>query len=479
VQAHLAARSPVAAIRIAGPRQHVGGCRRKARARRNPPLRGGLRRRGGLGRPDRRRCGLGHDGRLYLEVPPLLRQGPQKEPKEQGAEDPREDAEEKRAVASHRGAVYAAAPRIVVAQMLSGPGGAPWGSPGIPGYLRAVTTQAPLPALVDSHCHLTWPSFDDDRDEVVARMHEAGVEQAIVIATTLEDARRAAGICDAHPGLYPTVGIHPNDLPEDLETDLDALEAMLLDGGFIAVGETGLDYYRDDTDPAAQQVSFRRHCELAVRTDLPVIVHIRDREGRVQAYDDVAEIIEAHPGLRGVIHCYTGDPEHAQRYLAAGFVISFSGILTFPKGGNVRESAAVVPIERTLVETDAPFLAPVPKRGKRNEPAFVVHTARALAELHGLSEADVRRITTRNTRSLFRLPTEETAGPATYTIRDAIYVNVTNACDAKCVFCPRTHDDFEVKGYDLRRPKDPRTEEILEAIGDPKQWSEVVFCGFG
>lgn len=310
-------------------------------------------------------------------------------------------------------------------------------------------------------------------------MHEAGVEQAIVIATTLQDARRAASICDAHPGLYPTVGIHPNDLPEDLEADLEALEAMLLDGGFIAIGETGLDYYRDDTDPAAQQVSFRRHCELAVRTDLPVIVHIRDREGRVQAYDDVAEIIEAHPGLRGVIHCYTGDPEHAQRYLAAGFVISFSGILTFPKGGNVRESAAVVPIEQTLVETDAPFLAPVPKRGKRNEPAFVVHTARALAELHGLSEADVRRITTRNTRSLFRLPTEETAGPATYTIRDAIYVNVTNACDAKCVFCPRTHDDFEVKGYDLRRPKDPRTEEILEAIGDPAQWSEVVFCGFG
>jgi TatD DNase family protein len=340
-------------------------------------------------------------------------------------------------------------------------------------------TTGPLPPLVDSHCHLTWPSFDDDRAEVVARMREAGVEQAIVIATTVEDARRGAALAGEHDGLYPTAGIHPNDLPEDLDAGLAELDALLHSGGFVAVGETGLDYYRDNTAAPDQQRAFRHQCELARSNDLPVIVHIRDRDGEQGAYDDVATIIESYPGLRGVIHCYTGDAAHAERYLAAGFVISFSGILTFPKGENVREAAAVVPIERTLVETDAPFLAPIPHRGKRNEPAFVAHTAKRLAELKGLSEADVRRITTRNSRQLFRLPAEDSIGPPTYRIRDSIYVNLTNACDSKCTFCPRTHDDFEVKGYDLRRPRDPTVEQILEEIGDPTAYDEVVFCGFG
>ncbi len=337
----------------------------------------------------------------------------------------------------------------------------------------------PLPPLVDSHCHLTWDSFDEDRGDVLARMREEGVDQAVVVATSVENARQCAALCEGREGLYPTAGIHPNDVPEDVGAALAELDELLLGGGFVGVGETGLDYYRDNTDPARQQLSFRHHCRVGLENDLPVIVHIRDKEGSWAAFDDAGDIIEEFPGLRGVIHCYTGDPAHAERYLAAGFVISFSGILTFPKGENVRESASFVPIEETLVETDAPFLAPVPRRGKRNEPSFVAHTARALAELKGLSEADVRRITTRNSRRLFRLPTEETAGPPTYTIRDSLYVNLTNACDAKCTFCPRTHDEFEVKGYDLRRAKDPRFEEIVESIGDPTAYDEIVFCGYG
>ncbi len=336
-----------------------------------------------------------------------------------------------------------------------------------------------LPPLVDSHCHLTWESFDEDRADVIARMAEEGVEQAIVVATSTANALECAALCEAHPGLYPTAGIHPNDVPDDVEQALADLDGVLMGGGFVAVGETGLDYYRDNTVPERQQQAFRHQCRRALENDLPVIVHIRDKEGSWQAFDDVGDVIEEFPGLRGVIHCYTGDPAHARRYLAAGFVISFAGILTFPKGDNVRESALAVPIEETLVETDAPFLAPVPRRGKRNEPSYVAHTARSLAELKGLSEADVRRITTRNARRLFRLPTEETAGPPTYAIRDSLYVNLTNACDAKCTFCPRTHDEYEVKGYDLRRAKDPRFEEIVAAIEDPTQYDEIVFCGFG
>jgi TatD DNase family protein len=336
-----------------------------------------------------------------------------------------------------------------------------------------------LPPLVDSHCHLTWESFSDDLEAVLGRMEAAGVAQAIVVATTVENATACAALCAGRPGLYPTAGIHPNDVPPDVDGALAALDEVVLGGGFVAVGETGLDYYRYDTDPARQQRAFHHQCGLALENDLPVIVHIRDQAGSWRAFDDVGDVIEAHPGLRGVIHCYTGDAAHAERYLAADFVISFSGILTFPKGENVREAARAVPIERTLVETDAPFLAPVPNRGKRNEPAFVADTARALADLKGLSEADVRRITTRNSRRLFRLPAEETAGPPTYVIRDSLYVNITNACDAKCTFCPRTHDDFEVKGYDLRRAKDPTVEEIIASMGDVTRYDEVVFCGYG
>lgn len=337
----------------------------------------------------------------------------------------------------------------------------------------------PLPSLVDSHCHLTWPSFEGDVAAVVDRMGAAGVAQAVVVATGVEDARRVRTLTDRHAGLYPTAGIHPNDVPADAEAALAALEALLREGGVAAVGETGLDYYRDRVDRARQQRSFRRQAELARELDLPVIVHIRDGDGRADAYDDVQRILAETSGVRGVIHCFTGDAAHAEGYLSLGFYVSFSGILTFPKGENVREAARAVPIERTLVETDAPFLAPIPHRGQRNEPAYVAHVAAALAPLKELSEADVRRITARNARSLFRLPTEETSGPPVYWIRDAAYVNVTNACDARCTFCPRTHDVYVVKGYDLRRPKDPSVEDILAALGDPSAPSEVVFCGFG
>jgi TatD DNase family protein len=200
------------------------------------------------------------------------------------------------------------------------------------------------------------------------------------------------------------VGIHPNDVPDDVEAALAELEDLLLQGGFVALGETGLDYYRDSTDPEPQKRAFHHHAALAVANDLPIIVHIRDQAGSWQAFDDVGEVIEAHPGLRGVIHCYTGDPAHAERYLAAGLVISFSGILTFPKGENVRESARFVPIEQTLVETDAPFLAPQGHRGKRNEPAWVSLVGETLGRLHRLPFEEMAHITSANARRLFRLP---------------------------------------------------------------------------
>ncbi len=259
-------------------------------------------------------------------------------------------------------------------------------------------------ALVDSHCHLTWPDFADDLPAVLDRMGTAGVENAVVVATSLDDARRAKALAATSPHLSPTAGLHPNDLPDDPREALSGLATLLGEGGYIAVGETGLDYYRETASREAQGLAFRTQCALAVQHDLPVIVHIRDQDGRTEAYDDVDRIVSEFDGLRGVIHCYTGGPHHARRYLDRGFLVSFAGILTFPKGENVRASARVVPLDRALVETDAPFLAPVPQRGKRNEPAYVVHTAEALARLHGVAPEIVAERTTRAARDLFRFP---------------------------------------------------------------------------
>ena len=337
---------------------------------------------------------------------------------------------------------------------------------------------APSP-LVDTHCHLAWDSFGPDLEEVLARARGAGVAQMVVVATDPDSAEACARVSAGREGLYPTAGLHPNDLPDPWRPSFDRIEALVRGGGYTAIGETGLDYYRDAVRPARQHESFLAHAHLARAMDLPLIVHIRDKDGSTAAYDDVATVLAEVSGVRGVIHCFTGDAAHAKRYVDLGFYVSFSGILTFPKAENVREAARAVPIERTLVETDAPFLAPIPHRGARNEPAFVADTARRLAEVKGLSEEDVRRITTANARALFRLPGDGARAPAVYAIRDALYVNVTNACDAKCTFCPRTHDEWDVKGYDLRRESDPSAEEILAGIGDPSRWSEVVFCGLG
>jgi TatD DNase family protein len=263
-----------------------------------------------------------------------------------------------------------------------------------------------LPPLVDAHCHLAWPQLAGQVDAVLARMHAAGVLQAVVVGTTAEDAPVTRDLCAGHPGLFPTCGLHPNDVPADVDGALGAIERLHLEGhgSWVAVGETGLDYYRDQVARGPQQQAFAAQLALARRLDLPAIVHIRDRDGRWEAYDDVARLIEAEPGVRGVIHCYTGDAAHAQRYLDAGFDISFSGILTFPKGENVRAAARAVPAGRTMVETDAPFLAPLPHRGATNEPSFVALTCRAWAALKGLDEAEARHLCASAARRLFRLP---------------------------------------------------------------------------
>lgn len=273
------------------------------------------------------------------------------------------------------------------------------------------TSRVSLPPLVDTHCHLAWDSYEGDLEAVLDRARTAGVLQAVVVATDVGSARASAALCEGRPGLYPSTGIHPNDVPETWREDFAEIEAMARSKRFVALGETGLDYYRDAVPPSRQREAFLAHAHLALSLDLPVIVHVRDQDGRWAAYDDAAAVLREVEGVRAVIHCFTGDAAHAQAYVELGAYVSFSGILTFPKGENVREAARVVPLDRMLVETDAPFLAPVPHRGERNEPSYVADTARRLADVLGRSEADVRRATTENAQRLFRLGSRTLADP--------------------------------------------------------------------
>jgi TatD DNase family protein len=253
--------------------------------------------------------------------------------------------------------------------------------------------------VIDSHCHILDKRFRDDRDEVLARAREAGVRRIVAVGGggPIEDSEAAAALAADDPCLAATAGIHPHDAAS-YDDAIEARIVALAEGGAItAIGETGLDYYYEHSPREEQRRSLVRHLALARRFDMPVVLHCRDAE------QDLHEILasEAPGGLRGVVHCFTGAYENARRYLDLGLLVSFTGILTFGNAGDLRETARRLPLDRLMVETDSPYLAPVPHRGKRNEPAFVVEVARALATLQGVPLERVEEATTANAESLF------------------------------------------------------------------------------
>ena len=250
--------------------------------------------------------------------------------------------------------------------------------------------------ITDSHAHVFWDAFDEDRADVLARARDAGVERMLIVGTELASSLRAFELCAGEPGLYPTAGIHPHDA-ERLDEEWEAVAELCRDPRCVAVGESGLDYFKEYSPRAAQLASFRRHLALARELDKPIIVHCRD------AHEDTACTIEEFPGVRGVMHCYTMGPDELPPYLAAGFCISFSGVVTYPRNGENRRAAALVPEERLLVETDCPFLAPEGHRGKRNEPALVKVTLECVAELRGADPVELARATSANAAQLFGL----------------------------------------------------------------------------
>lgn len=262
----------------------------------------------------------------------------------------------------------------------------------------------PLEPLIDTHAHLDDARLRPELGEILGRARRAGVVQVVAIGTTAADSADVVAIAGEHPGVFAAVGFQPNNVVDAIDGDWERIVELASAPRVVALGETGLDRHWDRTRFPLQQEWFQRHIDLARERDLPLVIHCRECEA------DVAAQLAASGGpVRGVLHSFTGTPEQAETFLALGLHISFAGMLTFANKGleALREAAAAVPLDRLLVETDSPYLAPHPLRGRGNEPAFVTWTARKLAELRGIPERDLALAVTANARSLFRLPESE------------------------------------------------------------------------
>jgi TatD DNase family protein len=253
--------------------------------------------------------------------------------------------------------------------------------------------------LVDHHCHLDFPQLAENRAAVLARAREAGVGVVVTISTRIRRFPEILAIAEEHTNVFCSVGTHPHNAHEELDIPLEEIVRLSEHPKVVAIGEAGLDYYYKHSTPEAQEEGFRRHIAAARQTGLPLEIHTRDAE------EDTARILEdehAKGAFPAILHCYTGGPELVARALKLGLYVSFSGVVSFKKSEALRDIAKSVPLERLLVETDAPFLAPVPYRGKMNEPAYVVHTAAVIAEARGLSHDELATATTENFYRLFK-----------------------------------------------------------------------------
>lgn len=330
--------------------------------------------------------------------------------------------------------------------------------------------------LMDSHAHLTMAKFEEDRSEVLARAHGAGVQTILNVGTDPAEWGPAVALTrtEGPVGIYAAVGLHPHDASAWSGELAESLRRFCAEPRVVALGEIGFDFHYLNSTKEEQEEAFRRQLRLAQEVSLPVVVHSREAE------EETLKILqeESASDTGGVIHCFSGSREMAMRALKLGFFISFSGSLTFKNSGKLREIARDIPVEKMLIETDCPYLAPQPVRGKRNEPAYVRYVAETLSEIKGLSAEDIARITRHNALQLFSIGSAEIEGKIAYRIRDSLYLNITNRCTNTCGFCVRNYSDF-VKGHNLRLEREPGAREVIRAIGDPRSFREIVFCGYG
>ena len=337
-----------------------------------------------------------------------------------------------------------------------------------------------LHGLIDTHCHLEMDAFDQDREEVIQRARDAGIEAMITIGSDLEGNIGGLELSGKYDFIYSSVGFHPHDAKDFTGEIFDKIKEWAINSGkgqvvrskVVAIGEIGLDYHYDNSPREIQREVFMKQLIFAKEINLPVVIHSRE------AKKDTLDIVRESGVRKGVFHCFSGDMDMAEKAMGMGFYISIAGPVTFKNTKKLKEVAEAIPDDYLLIETDAPYLTPEPLRGKRNEPSYIIHTAKAVAELRGITPEDISRVTTLNAKRLFRIGQVQAEGEIAYRIRDSLYLNITNRCTNKCSFCIRFYSDY-VKGHNLRLAGEPTEEELKKAIGDPEQYQEIVFCGYG
>ncbi|MEE9555416.1 MAG: TatD family hydrolase [candidate division Zixibacteria bacterium] len=326
--------------------------------------------------------------------------------------------------------------------------------------------------MIDSHAHLDFRQYDKDRDEVIESGFAHGMETVINIGVDLETSRRSIELAEKYEQIFAAVGIHPHDSGNVPKDYIERLKAMTEHPKVVAIGEIGLDYYRDHSPRDDQRRAFARQLSLAKELDLPVVIHIRE------AMEDSLKIIRDSEVIRGVLHSFAGSEHEAKIVVDSGFHISFAGPITYPKSTRPR-IAGSLPLKKILTETDSPYLTPQAFRGKRNKPEHVRFVIEKLAEIFApYTFDDVERITSLNTRHLFNLPLDM-APKIVYKIRNSLYINLTNRCSCNCYFCPRNAGNGYVAGHYLLLQKEPSVTEIISEIDKQADFSEVVFCGLG
>jgi len=274
--------------------------------------------------------------------------------------------------------------------------------------------------------------------------------------------------------VYASVGVHPHEAKSVTPDIIAEIKDLAASPKVVAIGEVGLDYYRNLSPKNEQIAAFGSFIELAGELELPLIIHARE------CGNDVIDILKkSRQGseVQGVVHCFSGDDAFLEKCFEIGLYVSFTCNVTFKNAAALRETAKRVPVERLLLETDAPYLAPEGMRGKRNEPAYMVTLLDEWSRILGLSKDDIARITTHNANTLFGLGIDDPSRIA-YKIRDSLYLNITNRCTNSCDFCIRSKTQF-VKGHNLKLDNEPSVEDIVKAVGDPKKYKEIVFCGYG
>ena len=330
--------------------------------------------------------------------------------------------------------------------------------------------------MIDTHAHIHFPQFDEDREEVIKECEEK-LDAVITVGCDLEDSKKAIEVAGQGRNIYASVGIHPHEAKNYSEKDYERLvEIVRSSSRVVALGEMGLDFYRNISPKEKQYEIFKMQVEAARELDLPVIIHTRN------AAKEMAEFIkkEFKGELKGVIHCFSGEKVLLEAALDEGLYISYAGPVTYPRNEELRETLRYVPSSRLLVETDSPYLAPQPVRGRRNKPTYVAYTAKVISEYLNLSFSDIDRITTVNAKRLFGIPLtdEEKRERLVYKVGNRLYINLSTRCPCSCKFCFRGVEDY-ILGYNLNLKREPIAEEYMYRIKNPKVYDEIVFCGYG